>query len=228
MSQSGTRADAEMTAMLEQLACGELDDAKRSAVLSWLEKDPRRWRICGLAFLEAQSWSEAMGDWPTAPNEQVTIRLAAAAPSPDPRRRSVTALVSAACLLAAFVLGAMWDDVAGQGVAPLQAARDFDHGFSNNATSLDQPVLASLTVQQGSAYGPASSIQIPVVPRGAASESEAPSLNAIPEYIRRQWERRGFKLTAERRYLFANLSNGQPIVVPIDQVLVDSVPQTIN
>jgi hypothetical protein len=88
-------------------------------------------------------------------------------------------------------------------------------------------VLASLSVQQGSAFGPAGAIQIPVVPRGSSVEGEAAALTDIPEYVREQWERRGLELTSERRYLFAELPDGQPIVVPVDQVVVHFVPQKV-
>ena len=75
--------------------------------------------------------------------------------------------------------------------------------------------------------GPAGAIQIPVVPRDTSVDRDRAAVTEIPEYVREQWERRGFELTTERRYLFARLADGQQVVVPVDQVLVHSVPQKV-
>ncbi len=50
-----------MAPWIDRLVSGELDDASRRRLLHWLDADPRRWRQCGLAFLEAQSWEQAFG-----------------------------------------------------------------------------------------------------------------------------------------------------------------------
>jgi len=42
--------------------------------------------------------------------------------------------------------------------------------------------------------------------------------SSISDYDRMQWERRGFELTEERRYLPARLSDGREIVVPVNRV----------
>ncbi len=228
MSHTGTDSDGAMISRLERLACGELDQADRQRVLAWLEEDPRRWRICGLAFMEAQSWSEALSGWPGLPGTPGKPCRQVSVATPKSLGRPLAVLVSAACLLVAFSLGVAWRDIAGQVSTPQQPGTNAVEGHRENAARSGQPMLASLTVRQGSAFGPASSIQIPVTPHGPAAERDPSALDEIPEYVRSQWERRGFRLTAERRYLFAHLSNGQPIVVPVDQVLVHSMPQKVN
>jgi hypothetical protein len=48
-------------------------------------------------------------------------------------------------------------------------------------------------------------------------------LPELPDYVRRQWERRGFKFDAERRFLLARLPDGEQVAVPIERLLVSYV-----
>src|SRR5260370_29754437 len=57
-------SERELPGLLDRLVCGELDELPRGRLLEWLDEDPLRWRACGLAFLEAQTWSQALGQWP--------------------------------------------------------------------------------------------------------------------------------------------------------------------
>jgi hypothetical protein len=52
------RGHAEINREVDRLVSGDLDDTRRAAVLTWLEADVRRWRRCGMAFLEAQTLRE--------------------------------------------------------------------------------------------------------------------------------------------------------------------------
>ncbi len=57
---------------LDMLVDGELSEEERREVLLRLDSEPDGWRRCALAFLEAQSWREAM--------RSVSDESAAAAP----------------------------------------------------------------------------------------------------------------------------------------------------
>src|SRR4051794_41175929 len=46
--------------LIDRLVDGELDPAGRRALLVHFETEPGGWRRCALAFLEAQSWREAL------------------------------------------------------------------------------------------------------------------------------------------------------------------------
>jgi hypothetical protein len=46
--------------ILDRLVDGELAEAERREVLQTLERQPDGWRQCALAFLEAQSWGDAL------------------------------------------------------------------------------------------------------------------------------------------------------------------------
>jgi hypothetical protein len=53
------RADDDL---LDLLVDDELGEAQRRDVLAWCEREPDGWRRCALAFLEAQSWAQALRD----------------------------------------------------------------------------------------------------------------------------------------------------------------------
>jgi hypothetical protein len=65
------------------------------------------------------------------------------------------------------------------------------------------------------------------MPAGSETSQPAGRSAAIPEYVRRQWERRGYRLTVERRYVFANLPDGAQVVVPVDQVQLNRVASKV-
>jgi hypothetical protein len=209
--------DLEMTRQLERLACGELDETARAPVLNWLDADPSRWRLCGLAFLEAQAWTETLGQWDQCQAPAMRHPKRETAPqSPFAHAARIAAL--AASLLIAFVIG--WHArpaMSRVGVQPQLADEPPLHMTAD-------PVLASLSVQSPLGAAQPATIQIPVVP----SASPTTQVNhEIPDYVRQQWERRGYRVTTERRYLFAKLPDGQQVVVPVEQFVVNRVPAKV-
>ena len=69
-------------------------------------------------------------------------------------------------------------------------------------------------------------MQIPV---RSVGNSEPPQAAApISEYDRQKWERRGYQLTRERRYLPAQLPNGKKVVVPVEQVKANYVGSKVS
>jgi len=57
--------------ILDRLVDGELAETERREVLQTLERQPDGWRQCALAFLEAQSWGEALTQLARHPEEAV-------------------------------------------------------------------------------------------------------------------------------------------------------------
>ena len=55
--------------ILDRLVDGELAETERREVLQTLERQPDGWRQCALAFLEAQSWGEALTQLASHPEE---------------------------------------------------------------------------------------------------------------------------------------------------------------
>lgn len=236
MNPRRTNTDAEMVARLERLACGDLDETARSQLFAWLEEDSLRWRLCGLAFLEAQSWSKTLADLPAAVEHRKTPRLPAIAPKSRPRRL-VPAFVAAASLLVAFAAGLGTRELAewtGGSPPPRtmvgMTGKEADplHGRSpSQATTSRGAVLASLPVRPESGLGPVATIQVPVVPGDSTSAPAAVAHPEIPEYVRDQWERRGYRLSKQRRYLFAHLPDGREAVVPVEQVFAHPIPKQV-
>jgi hypothetical protein len=231
--------DEDMSGLVDRLVCGELNEATRGRVLAWLEEDRARWRLCGLAFLEAQTWSQAFVEWPRVENGCVSAPVSARLSAPEPvlRRRSEMSrtLATVAC---AFALGLVLHDfvvlprppaeqpVAGQNPP---VVRDLDSPkMTPPPVDEHEPLLASLDVRSGGRTGPTTPIRIPVVPaRLEATQDGRPSAE-IPDYVRQQWERRGYKVSLERRFLFARLPNGEQIVVPVEQLHVNPNPIHVN
>jgi hypothetical protein len=234
-------ADEEMPSLLDSLVCDELDETARGRVVTWLEEDPVRWRQCGLAFLEAQAWSQALADWPrtsagrgpTPAVEQLSV------PEESRRRRpALRRILAGLALCIAFGLGLAMRDVVvprrptvEQPVArqvPRAVHDQVSNGGTPGAISGPEPVLAAFDVQSGSRSGPTAPIRIPVVPAGSGLSQDAPHATEIPDYLRKQWERRGYKVSFERRYLFARLPDGRQIVVPVEQLNVNPTRVQIN
>jgi hypothetical protein len=79
-------------------------------------------------------------------------------------------------------------------------------------------VYASVSLQTGPDATPLAKIQIPVVPGARQPIDDPAAADDLPPGLRREWERRGFQLDTQRRYLLARLPDGEPIAVPVEQV----------
>jgi hypothetical protein len=64
--------------ILDRLVDGELGESERREVLQTLERQPDGWRQCALAFLEAQSWGDALTHFVRHPEESSASRAGAA------------------------------------------------------------------------------------------------------------------------------------------------------
>jgi len=255
--------EGEPSLLLDRLVCGELDEPSRGRLLQWLEADPLRWRAAGLAFLEAQAWSQALGEWPKRENENGASldkagsegsrrpgarddaigRTPSVPVSSEParqRRRAILPAVIVAAVVVAFASGLAFRDFVNPlkpppdrpiaGGAPREADDQNASQESRAAPRTEEPVLASIEVQAGGPFGVTAPIRIPVAPAGSGIEEDhsPQGLSEIPEYVRQQLERRGFKLSCERRYVFARLPDGRQVALPVEQIHVNPVPISIN
>src|SRR5262245_40998095 len=233
MNETRLVTEQEMRRQIDRLACGELADAERQSLLAWLGEDVRRWRDCAMAFLEAQVWQETLG---TAISPKLTgdrgretadsgFRIDSAAPVVVQRtptiqrsaiRRWLVPLAAVAACLTAFACGvrlgrmtfvpATADDSIVKAASPDKGAPHSDDG---------ELLLASVPVTGGPLGNVSAVLQLPVTPTGAA---KGPAASAVSERLRRQWERRGYELKEERRYLPAKLPDGRPVMVPVDDI----------
>lgn len=69
-------SDEQLQSALDALAAGELEEPVRRRLFAWLDASPGRWKLCALAFLEAQTWEQAFREPLT---ERVENRPAAVA-----------------------------------------------------------------------------------------------------------------------------------------------------
>jgi hypothetical protein len=225
---------ADMATQLERLVCGELDEAARAPLIAWLDAEPGRWRLCGLLFLEAQTWSQALAEWPAAAESVRRPTAAVAACRSRGRwRRTAEIAALAASILVAFVLGAATQHRQVGRDAPTSAVDDgarANSADSRKAVKSDanpSPVMAMLPTASRAGM-PVPALHIPVIRSSEAGTASSGGDDAISDYVRQQWARRGYRLDVERRYLFARLPSGQQVAVPFEQYSIQPIPPKIN
>jgi hypothetical protein len=196
---------------LDRLACGELDERARQQLLNWLESEPLRWRACALALLEAQAWNESL-ETPAFPRANPVVQLPRKEKA-SPRLWSAAAL--AAALLVAFVSGAIsrnW----------VKSNTEVAEGDKPAAG----PLMATVSLKPALGPGVPATIQIPVHALTTPTP-ESGGIN-ISEYDRQKWERRGYQLSKEKRFLPAELPDGKKVVVPVEQVKASYVGSKVS
>lgn len=207
-------------AALDRLVDGDLDDAERRSLLLSLDSEPDGWRRCALAFLEAQSWREAIGD---------AARSAAPSPPPAaaPPRPRVLRLAPAwaASLAAAFALGwsarppAPTPEVAH--VGPVTPAPPETPAGPEPAA----PVVARHSVTPGEVEPPRAAPHAPPEPppprhlAATPPDRAAPAVRMVPDYVRGQLERRGYRVE-QNRGLMIGVREGRRVAVPVEQVKI--------
>ena len=204
-----------VTARIDRLVSGDLPEADRRSLIAWLDEEPARWRVCALAFLEAQVWeqatTQAAGDVQcgavTAPGSGFRV--------PKDARRPVSrwpqGLAVAGLLLLAFGAGAI-------------AARSWSSRpppssqLAQPATSVElaAPLLATVSVRTNLDPRLQAGLTLPVRP----TDDSLPASSAISEYVRKQFERRGYELREETQYLPAKMPDGRPVMVPVNKIRV--------
>jgi hypothetical protein len=218
--------DRSVQAQLDRLIAGELPPSERRSLLAWLDEDVRRWRACAVAFLEAQSWEEAAGE------ANLTLaRSASEGNSPSaaftlPRRKSslMPAVAIAASIAIAFAAGIFAARLSpGLMTTPSEEPVRLAHeGPTANAP--DQPLVATVSVRTNLEPSVPAQLKLPVAP--ASSQQAAAS--SLSDYEREQWERSGFEVHEERRYLPARLQDGREIMVPVNKVQLKLKPAPVS
>jgi hypothetical protein len=202
-----------MQAQLDRLAGGDLPENERSALLAWLDEEPARWRACGMAFLEAQMWQEAATASPAPASAIPAPQPAVSAPPAKRRERwHVSMLALSAAVAVAFLTGAL----AARWLPPGGAApRHLIVEQSIPAPGDKQPLLATVAVNSPNTNLPLM-LQLPVTTGDDGQQVAGAS--PISDYERRMWERRGFEVIEELRYLPARLPDGRTVMVPVNKV----------
>jgi hypothetical protein len=228
MTDATDAANRVTQAQIDRLVAGDLPEHERRSLLVWLDEDVGRWRACAIAFLEAQVWEAAAAAAPT-PIRSVSegFRTQARSASEGQPRGTFSpihqyraglpyALTLAASIAIAFALGVISDRLSinpDSRVLP-QLARHELPIEKPSPSALAQPLVATVDVPTNLDPGISAQLQLRLTSL-AASDASEPS---ISDYDRKQWERRGFELIEERRYLPAHLPDGRQITVPVKKV----------
>jgi len=226
MKATDCNIDRLMQAQLDRLVAGELPEPERPRLLVWLDEDAHRWRACAIAFLEAQSWEEAAtGDDPllarsASEGNSVSIVLR------RPHRHSAftRAFAIAASIAIAFAAGIFAARFAPglrttTNVEPINLAQ---HEEISGAA--DQPLVATVSVRTNLDPGVPAQLKLPVTP----ASSQQAAVSSLSDYEREQWERSGFEVHEERRYLPARLPDGSEVMVPVNKVQLKLKPAPVS
>ena len=229
-----------LVAQIDRLVAGELPESDRRSLLAWLDEEPTRWRACAVAFLEAQAWEDASEGGQKTNNSGETARgkphakvegtqhSVLSTPVPDdlaayslahpfthpPTHHSLRPLLAAAALvLVAFLAGLV---SARYLPADAPVRPQFARSIDVPAAPVAKPLVATVSLPTNLDPRLKAQLQLPVTQANSAAHRES----SIPDYVRQQWERRGFELTEEIRYLPATLPDGREVMVPITKVHV--------
>jgi len=228
MNDTNCAVDRAMQAQIDRLVTGELSEGDRRSVLAWLDEDVRRWRTCAIAFLEAQCWEASATDLPRW-DESILARTASEGKRVlidpmQPRhggRRFV--LAAAASLAIAFLSGVLTARLTRVlPTTPISHVVEAPLVGNGDSAEAAQPLIATVALRTNLDPSVPAQLQLPVVP------GDGPAESALSDYERKQWERRGFELIEERRYLPARLPDGREVVVPVNKVHMRFKPVPVS
>jgi hypothetical protein len=215
---------------LDRLACGELDETTRKNLFAWLDAEPLRWRGCALALLESQSWNESLEGITLADNKETCDRELRRGQETRAERRTAfrwAAVASlAAVLLLAFTLGALsrgWLAPQVDAIVENKLPPASEHGTEKDPAG---PLMATVSLPPELGSEIPATLQIPV--RSVGDSGPRGASTPISEFDQHKWERLGYQLTKERRYLPAQLPDGKKVVVPVDQVKANYVGSKVS
>jgi hypothetical protein len=223
--------------LLDRLVDGELKGNERRQLLESFDKRPEGWRRCALAFLEAQSWREEMG-------QVARDRCSETKVSPSPvssissRRIShwatgVTWLAMAAGLLLAFGLG-MWQRERGHSIAGI-STNSKDNVASVNPPSSPVPTSGvkpndAVTLFVQGDDGRRHPVRVPLVDANTLDKQLGLQFQSgVPDDVRSQLRDNGYAVRSKRQYapLWLEKENGRPLIVPVEDTNIVPVSNRV-
>jgi hypothetical protein len=228
----------------DRLVDGELSESERRALLTSLDARPEGWRRCALAFLEAQTWRESLGEM-TPPVREPSV-LPAASPVVLPRsprgKKTLgalgTVLAMSACFLVALGLGA-WalrgthggktgistmNSLANNEVPPIAVQSQTTDPFPGTVSPVNPSPPNSWKLVQVKAPGLTGNnepLQLPAVERDRLDDEFFNAVpNPLPDDILQALKRTGNDVRMRRELVPMLLPDGRRLIVPVDQVEV--------
>ena len=199
LPESQRSGDPALNSLIDRLVDGELPDRERSALLRRLETEPDGWRHCALAFLEAQSWREALAPVTAAAPAELLVRVDQRRQLPKRWHYAARLTGLAASLLLTFVLGWILHgspaSITGDDQLPAQAIND-------------RPALP-VEPQQSDLYAQ-------VQPDALSSPSDRQPAALDP--VIKEWEQLGYQAETQMRLASLKLKDGTQVEVPVHEV----------
>lgn len=220
--------------LFDRLVDGELSADERRLLLASLDDRPGGWRRCALAFLEAQSWSEGLGEMVREPaarqsavEQNSVVRVVPPSP-PEDKQRGFAWVAIAAALLAAFTFGLMW-----RSGTPV-AVNDRGQPDAKIAEVIPPPSFQSpgapdaLTLWVRDDTGNPRPLRVPLVDAGTLDQQLGLQFQTgLPADVRDRLQDRGFDVQSKRRYAPLWLENGRPMIVPVEDTRIVPVSQSV-
>ena len=205
---------------LDRLAAGDLAPATRRELFDWLDADPNRWRRCALVLLEARELAQVFGEWKSeTPQREFNADLIVATPK---RSRTHWTLLAFA-MLTAFGLGLGINHIR----LPLEQRlvedrHEHDEGKTKQADHTPDDSASPNLVDRRELPPADQRKQQPII---GVENSQLANNDVIPEYVRSQLERRGYRVNSEPSVVSAAFPNGENVEVPVNRVQFSYVGQ---
>jgi hypothetical protein len=193
---------------IDRLVDGELDTTERRALLARFEREPDGWRRCALAFLESQSWREALRlrAEPVASGVNGLSQTL----SPPPRESTSTWRPRRWRRLAAIAAG--WIVAFAAGWMTGGGSRETTPGMASRTTQAPGVARPDRETNNSPTTRPVSIAEVPVLKIRQPSEPASPA----PETIRRSLEHRGFQVEPRQGLVSVKLKDGRRVALPVD------------
>lgn len=215
-------------ALERQIAClvdGELDESERRDLLLRLDASPDGWRRCALAFLEDQALRKTLGFVSTGdPRRSMPTSVLVANERRKPNlhaRRYAAAMVCGAALLGSYWLGRSSGSRPDRPSIPVETTTK----VANELPPVPgQPVgFLKWSDPNWGELPPRTIAVVADTPTNEEWARERP--DTIPEYVRAQWERQGFRVNEDHRLMAVDIGKGRKGAVPVDEVEFSYVGQ---
>jgi hypothetical protein len=220
--------------LLDRLVDGELTGSERHQLLKSFDNRPDGWRRCALAFLEAQSWREEMGQVARGHSSETKESMSPASSTSSKQKLRWTAgaawLAMAASLLLAFGLGWMQRE---RGNSVANGSRN-PNGHVASVTPQATPTapnganrgdVVTFFVNDGGHMKP---VRVPLVDASTLDKQLGVQFQTgVPEDVRNQLKNNGYQVQSKRQYAPLWLENGRPMILPVEDTNIVPVSNKV-
>lgn len=210
--------------LIDRLVDGELSRSDRHQLLESFDQSPDGWRRCALAFLEAQSWREEMGQVAFGPASETSKPKSLAfsvSPGRNPSLSKVATWIAiAASLVVAFGLGWMQHEggrqVAGGSLNTSNQVASVNPP-SNSGSHIGTKPDDAITFFVNDAGGRKQPVRVPLVDADTLDKEFGVQFQTgMPDDVRNQLKDNGYAVKSKRQYARLWLENGRPLILPVE------------